>query len=569
MSLFSTWGDGSSARWLALTVVLLACGPVESPNSTDQPGTSTDRACGAAQRMADGSCCGSGTFADISTGSCLPFGPPECRQTAWDHPQTCVPRWCQEIEGEAGQACDGGNPEGDGCAAHGRRCTTDEVEAGQGCAAGSWPHPTGAGCVGAGADLTRLVDGIDEGVPGVVVPPGVPVLDKLPPVNQTGFCRHAQNGAARLCRVDEQACKQGHMTDPQDSDVCLPVGVTWVCPPGFEHDAAQSDDKRIGCKPSTSACPNAKWPAANGQGDHHVDALAACGGDGSVNAPWSSIGAAVAASKSGDTLLVAAGLYIEHVELTHGLTIQGVCAAKVRVQSEDASHAATITVNAGASQTQVVLKGLSIGGVRGGVHVHGVGALLESIEVQSVQGDAVAAVAGADVVLRRSLIHDVQAPGTKQPGTGVRVQDATTSVRDVQIDRVKRRGIWASGAKALVTATSVRIQRTSTEPDLGAPGVRVDTGASLSCRNCAIADTWTYGVYVIGPDTAVDLLGLTVEDVPLDAAPHLGGAGIGARSGAKVHVQGARIARVQGGGLVAHHVGTMVTGSALISEELR
>jgi len=570
----STSLRGSSIACLCALLMGAACGPGDpapsNEGSAPAPDAGDEPNCLSVQQMADGSCCGTGMFADVATGQCVPIGPAECRSSVLTDAAACVPLWCLEYRDAKGELCSGTAGQSPACAPRGRRCTDDEVAAGAGCPAGSWPDPSSKNCIGAGADLERQLTGADEQIPPVVAPPGVPPLNKLPPVHETGFCRDNKTGAPRLCQSGEAACKKGHMSDPADQTTCLPVGVTWTCPQAFVIDPVHSDGERFGCRPASAACPTSKWPTGVGPTALHVDASANDGGDGSAKAPFRHISAAVAASKAGDTIAVAAGSYVENVVIDHPLKVLGTCAAQVVVRSTDPEQLATITITSTSSKDTTTLAGLSISGVRDGVAVKGARALLEELEVRLVQGNAVAASTGAEVRLLRAVLQDVQPPAAnpsgKESGVAVRIQDAEALLEDVHIDRVKRRGVWVSGDKAAVVATGIRIQRTTTAPGLAAPGLRADKGATLTCRSCAIAESWMYGVYAIGPKTTVKLLGLTVDEVPLDAAPHFGGAGIGARTGAIVELHGVRVASVQGGGLVAHHADTAINGSGLISE---
>ena len=79
----STSLRGSSIACLCALLMGAACGPGDpapsNEGSAPAPDAGDEPNCLSVQQMADGSCCGTGMFADVATGQCVPIGPAECR----------------------------------------------------------------------------------------------------------------------------------------------------------------------------------------------------------------------------------------------------------------------------------------------------------------------------------------------------------------------------------------------------------------------------------------------------------------------------------------------------------
>ena len=322
------WGDDGgmnsglhrlAASLLAITIASgsgIGCGPEQDAggSTTDAAATALDgesrgTECHPASFRADGSCCPSGHFYEASEDECAAIGPPECASTLPSNPAGCQPQWCASLRDPDGALC---APGATGCHPEGRLCTLDELAAGVGSPAGSWPDPGASGaCRVAGSWGS---DGVAPGellaaLPAPTAPAGTPPLVALPPTTETSFCTD-EGGHTAICDPAPGSCGKGAMPGPDGQ--CLSVGVPWLCPPGFAVDppGPGSDAGPARCKPDPSDCPADPFgDVVEGADVAFVDASAAPGGDGSRAAPWRSLADAITATTV-HVVAIAAGTYV-------------------------------------------------------------------------------------------------------------------------------------------------------------------------------------------------------------------------------------------------------------------
>jgi hypothetical protein len=276
-----------------------------------------------------------------------------------------------------------------------------------------------------------------------VEPPSDP-----PPVESCDAPSRVVDGACIEPGVADDGCQAGTLRG--DDGECRPAGILPdMCAPGFVHDGD------VGCEPVLPAepCPAGLMAVP---GDTSCRAVMDCGsgtwgdiavdpttqyvdgafvgvGDGSPTAPWVTIGEGVAAAAARGLVAVAAGSYVENVDLTgKPVRLHGVCPQQVEVVG-------AIRIQTGADGSE--LSGLAIQSPGVGVRVDG----------------------AQQVVLDRLWLHDSGSRGMQI----VNVLGPTScTVRGVLLENNREHGIFAAGADVAVEATAVR----RTQPVAGSAG---------------------------------------------------------------------------------------------------
>jgi hypothetical protein len=264
-------------------------------------------------------------------------------------------------------------------------------------------------------------------------------------------------------------------------------GLLTACPP--DDDSPPGDD--TGSPPDTELeCPEGEIqdgdvcvPEACGtgawgdlvlpEGTLHVDALAAEGGDGSAEAPFASIGEALAVAGPGATVAVAAGSYPETISIgasLGGLHLAGRCRELVAIDAS-VGDSSTPGVRIEAAAGAVTLSDLSVreawyaglmitsGQVslqRVGVYANGysgMGVVANSMQAASVVAEDcdfaenVGVNVGlffsrAELTLRNSVVRDGARGGLGQNGLGISVDEGASLVLESsQVLRNHNQGI--------------------------------------------------------------------------------------------------------------------------------
>lgn len=252
-------------------------------------------------------------------------------------------------------------------------------------------------------------------------------------------------------------CPSGwRVVDAGGVDACepWPDGGRMACVNASAHFPGEPACALVGTE-----CPADGWPA-----DLPVDAPvlfvnagAPDGGTGTRDAPYATIGAAVAAAAPGTTIAVAAGAYDEIVRLSSDLTIVGACTGETVIASSEVSgNTSTFGVSAG----EVTLRNVVIRGERFGV----------------------AAVGGA-------VLH----------------------LEDVIVENAYALGIGLTGAGTVVTGTNVVVRGTRSNADgRFGRGINVDTGATLRLTRAAIEENHDAGIVGIGPGATIEMSDVVV-----------------------------------------------------------
>ncbi len=621
----------------AAVLSLCACGADEadpaaaveaSPDvATAPPG------CHVLQVQSDGSCCGAGQIAGDD--GCVQIGPPECADAIFDGAAVCTPRWCWDHLDAAEEPCVAGEP---GCAIVGRACTAAELAGGAGCLAGERPQPGVEGvCVPAGwpwdGELPPIVTPTwtdDDGVEcaagewsspeydGACLPAGdvggawfdsatprdEDGLFELPPIVTPRWC-WGDDEQARACTGKELAdgvgCPAGAVPSPDVAGECEPAPGPNHCPRGFvPAKEPTAEGAPAPCKPDPDDCGTDPFGAAPDAGDVvYVDGSAAAAGDGTMAAPFTTIGEAVSAAADGGTVLAAAGKYVENLLIDRSVTLRGRCAEMVTVVG--LADAPAIKVVAGKGRIErltiealaeaVVVEGGAIVEIArllvataatNGLAVTGEGteaALTESIVsgvMTSAEDHPVAVKAreGAHLDIRnvrltnnRFLALSVKGPSTTTVyalladgtlaedgvgGAGLIVSQDTV-VRTVG-SRMSANNGTSMGALGNGTIKSVGLLVDATQvAENGKAGyaVQVHTGGHVSLVSSRLTGSTEYGLSILGG--SADGAQLLIDDTRPRPLDERGGSGVGVELGGSAVLTSSRVTG-------SHVVGVQITG---------
>lgn len=518
----------------ALLLGAAACGPAEtqeepSPGANVLTGADHDaNACDAEARRPGGGCCAAGSFYHADTDACLAVGPPECAAQVFAEPAACVPRWCWDWRDDGDVACGAGALD---CLPVGRRCSAEELAAGVGCPAGSGPASMAqpSECVPAGLLATSPWHVDDEAAP--------PPLAALPASAPPRWC--LKSGLATPCAAPSAGCPAGE--GPAAEQACAPAGLPWVCPPGFVVDAkAPAEPTGLAvCAPDPAACGAGPWSQnLPTSGVLYVDPSAGAGGDGSAANPLSSLGAAVAAAQSGQTVALAAGTFAGALQVGKALHIVGRCAALSRIDGGGALAMVRVVSGAKLTLTDVTVSGEGIG-----VLATGSGqAVLERVMIKEVRTAGAGAIAsGATLTLRDSLIVGTRPSPQGTSGRGAEASAGGSLVlQRVRISRQRDVGLLVTNAGSVIDAEAVLVDDTRAVLANGARGraVEVNNGGRLQLVGARLVGFVDAGLRVATAGAEADVKGLRVEGWPKDAAMK-GGGGVLVQGGGQLNLQGA------------------------------
>jgi hypothetical protein len=295
----------------------------------------------------------------------------------------------------------------------------------------------------------------------------------------------------------------------------------------------------------------------------HVDKLVAIeGADGSLASPFGTIGDALAAAEPGATIVVAPATYVESllIEGRDGVQIVGVGSCQGQRVQLAAPGAAAFAVEIRGSD-DVLLRGLQIGGGKGGVLISGdsANARVDNVEVAKAKGPGIAVEAGAvGATIVGALVRNTEAPGC-----GIAIAGASgATVERVEIRSIIGAGICLSGATGATLSTlhvhsniGVGLAIDGSEVEATAStfagnqqgGVAIaGEGTDASIRGCRVVDNTQVGVAISGDVSAsveTTYVGRTAR-VTTAGGGAVAGYGIAlAEVGDEVHVASCRIAQ--------------------------
>jgi hypothetical protein len=314
--------------------------------------------------------------------------------------------------------------------------------------------------------------------------------------------------------VTGTCCPAGTLAQPDST--CLPAGVP-ICPDGFIAADGGCAAPVPQCPPGQVAFPGEARCHELGDcgagtwgdipiepGTQHVDASSGGNGDGSALSPWATVGEAVEAAADGALVAIAAGTYVEDVQVDRPLRLRGRCAAMVEIAGAGTSSS-TLLVLAEATIQDLALSGPDIGlGVTGAavqverVRIHDTGS--RGLVVQDDLGDTELVATellvehatevgvftwGSRLELDRVAVRDTAALPTVSSGGIVGVDNPATArataitVRRALVERNAENGLFCSGATLALVESVVRDNGT-TPKDVGS-GLRADADAAGAC----------------------------------------------------------------------------------------
>jgi hypothetical protein len=247
-------------------------------------------------------------------------------------------------------------------------------------------------------------------------------------------------------------CEPGELT--LDDGSCLPAGIAPDgCGEGLVHDGVACEPVLPApCPPGTMAIPGeaachavgicfgAAWPdVPAGAGAQYVSLAGGANANGTMAAPWPTIGQAINAATAGDTIALAAGSYSEDVVIDgKALHLVGTCADEVRIMGS-AVPIATIDVRH-ASNT--------------------------SVRALSVSGSAnygIAVTDALDVVIDAVYIHDTRLALSVQDDLGPSAVTLSGSL----VEAARLIGVYVVGSQLAIDRSVIRDSQTDTDGSYG------------------------------------------------------------------------------------------------------
>jgi hypothetical protein len=264
---------------------------------------------------------------------------------------------------------------------------------------------------------------------------------------------------------------------------CEPILPAAPCAPGTMEVIGKSD-----CQPIGDCGSGTYGKIATTAATLYVDGSYAGGdGDGSLAKPFATIGAALAAAKSGVQIAVAAGDYKEDLTVKTPVVLEGRCAQLVRIVGQGSVQGQALVIGVGPT----AVRGVSITGPAGCVRVDAI-ATLERVAVAGCGSSALRVAAGG-----------------------------TLAVADSTVVSAGRFGVWAAGGTAKLQRSVVRDTRTDAVN--GGAGILVsskDGPAQLEMTDSLVAGNAAYGIAIWG--ATVSATRSVVKDSQPDADKSLG-----------------------------------------------
>lgn len=279
-----------------------------------------------------------------------------------------------------------------------------------------------------------------------------------------------------------------------EAPTCVPASdaPTLRCDPGLVRFLDSPT-----CEPAGDPCPaDGDWPTGLPADASVVYVRAgAAGGDGTEGAPFGTIGAAVAAAPDGAVVAVAEGVYPEAVELSRGLRLWGVCAART-VLSPGGGDGAAIRVRGVATVRNVQVRGTG----RVGLRVDGADAdaTVSGLWVEDVRAHGVLVDSGARADLSEAYVVDTRPDAAGRFGWGVAYRSgASGAVQGVVLERATGVGLLVEAAD--VALDQVGVFDTAARPDgtLGR-GLTLQGGARADVSAVYVDGSAEHGALVTG-----------------------------------------------------------------------
>lgn len=307
-------------------------------------------------------------------------------------------------------------------------------------------------------------------------------------------------------------------------------------PPSTEACLAGEHREGDACIPDT--CGDTRWGAMDGEAQWYVDP-AVSGGDGTQEAPFSTVVEALDAAGEDELIALADGIYAEPVVIDNwGVTLAGRCPERTRLEfDEDVEEG--ISVDVGRNMV-VNIQDLSITGSISGVIGRSGGLTLERVQVENVGQFGIIALKPTTLVVRDAEVRHVATDGGYGVGYGIVGWDVPQiDIFDTEVEDAMGAGVLAFST----TATLDGVTTMYTRPDsLGGNGlgIYVEDSDFTGMGLVSIHDTFS-GLGLLGGEA--DLDGVEVIDPQVSPA---GSNGNGVQisdgcsvKGRDIHIEGA------------------------------
>ncbi len=305
-----------------------------------------------------------------------------------------------------------------------------------------------------------------------------------------------EDGTCQPAGVPPALCAEGF--EPYDLG-CEPILPPEPCPPGLM--AVPGDDV---CR-EVAPCGQGRWGDIPTDGStEHVDAAYTGGSnDGTADRPWVTIGEAVAAAAPGAVVAIAAGSYVENIDIAgKPVTLWGLCPAAVEVVGSAPTPAA-LAIRTGADGTQV--RGLAIRGTTTGLVVSG----------------------SHNVALDRLWVHDNAARGINVQQT---FGPTAVTISDSLFEQNYAIGVYVSGSEATIEGTVLRTTQPRLSDQTSGRGIAIQYStatserANVTLRRSLVEQNHDFGVYLWGSDATIE--GTVVRTTLPRASTQTSGRGI-------------------------------------------
>lgn len=337
-----------------------------------------------------------------------------------------------------------------------------------------------------------------------------------------------------LPRLDQ--CREGWSISQKDGiRVCEPGPVGAIrCPSGEGLWPGRS-----ACTPLGTACQgrfSAVLPV--GTPIRYVDPEAAVGGDGSLAAPYQSLGVALSSAPAGAVLALAQARFEERLVFAADRRLIGACAGGTTLAPPFPDGQATLQITGG----RVELEDLKIEVDGFGLLINGGAASLRGVELAGQGSGTAINASGARLDLQQVRIHEVSF------GLSVDGGDST-HLQSVSLEDLGGEGVLVGQVSSLVTH-DLRVDRAF--------------GTAIAVRG----STWEgQGIWARGTANGIYLGDATTASVADVVLTDLNGAGIYAQDQAILRGQRLRIERYRTAGLIFYETpATVVVKDILIRD---
>jgi hypothetical protein len=330
-----------------------------------------------------------------------------------------------------------------------------------------------------------------------------------------------------------------------------------ICPTSEAAFVGQTTCSAIG-----PACPASPFPsedalqaAADGFAGSILYVAPGGSGDGSLAAPFGSLGEALQHASDGDIVVLGAGSFPENIDVDRRVAVIGHCVANTTLSPSDPTSP-TVRLSADGA----LISGIRILGAQSGVTIDGASdSRLEDVEILGAAKAAVQVDAGGEVALERVVLRPTDGPlGSPAEGMGLVVLEGHAALTDVVIERSRNAGVFVDGASSSAEARRAIIANTlpRLQDDESGVGVAVLADASASLAETLINRNRGAGLLVEGAILSVsDVSVRETRGLESDAR---GGHGIMALAGAQVSATRILIDRNRTSGVLASGAGTLV-----------